>query len=138
MSGRAQPFANGAPAGDAGLKEQVATRFAKNLRACRTRADFTQEDLGRRASLHRNQVGLLESGTRVPRIDVEALWRTGEPLSAIALVDLFDGRMSMWEAAYHLRALEELNVVEPFGGASRADLLDLPDRLKGRDAADDG
>jgi transcriptional regulator with XRE-family HTH domain len=69
MSGRAQHFANGGPGGDAGLKEQVAARFAKNLRACRTRADVTQEDLSRRASVHRNQVGLLEGGTRLPRID---------------------------------------------------------------------
>lgn len=70
---------------------------------------------------------------RVPII--EALWRVGEPLSAIALVDLLDGHMSMWEAAHHLRVLEELDVVEPSeSGASRRDLFDLPYRLKDRDS----
>lgn len=64
---------------------------------------------------------------------VEALWWIGEPLSAIALVDLFDGLLSMWEAAHHLRVLEELDVVEPLdGGATRSDLLDLPYCLKDR------
>ncbi len=47
----------------------VAAHFGKKLRACRKRAGITQEDLSRRASLHRNEVGLLERGTRVPRID---------------------------------------------------------------------
>lgn len=46
---------------------------------------------------------------RVPII--EALWWVGEPLSAIALVDSFDGFLSMWEAAHHLRVLESLGVV---------------------------
>lgn len=64
---------------------------------------------------------------------VEALWWIGEPLSAIGLVDLFDGDVSMWEAGHHLRALEELDVVEALdSGASRSDLLDLPYRLKDR------
>ena len=73
---------------------------------------------------------------RVPII--EALWRVGEPLSAIVLVDLFDGDISMWEAAHHLRVLEELDVVEPLhSGASRNDLLDLPYRLKNRDSGKD-
>lgn len=70
---------------------------------------------------------------RVPII--EALWRVGEPLSAIALVDLLDGDISMWEAAHHLRVLEELDVVVPLDrGASRSDLLDLPYRLTARDS----
>jgi hypothetical protein len=68
---------------------------------------------------------------RVPII--EALWWIGEPLSAIALVDSFDGLLSMWEAAHHLHVLEELDAVEPLdSGASRNDLFDLPYRLKDR------
>jgi hypothetical protein len=47
---------------------------------------------------------------RVPMI--EALWRIDEPLSALGLVDVLDGFVSMWEAAHHLRALETLDVVE--------------------------
>ncbi len=62
---------------------------------------------------------------------VEALWWIGEPLSAIALVDVFDGFLSMWEAAHHLHSLEALDVVEPLDSApSRNDLLDLGYRLK--------
>lgn len=69
---------------------------------------------------------------------IEALRWIGEPLSAVALVDLFDGQMSMWEAAHHLRVLEELGVVEPLdSGASRSDLLDLPYRLKDRNSGED-
>jgi hypothetical protein len=70
---------------------------------------------------------------RVPIL--EALWRIGEPLSAIELVDVFDGFLSMWEAGHHLHVLEALDVVEPLdSGASRNDLLDLPYCLKDRDS----
>lgn len=48
---------------------QVAAHFGKNLRRCRRRANLSQEALGVRASLHRTEVGLLERGVRVPRID---------------------------------------------------------------------
>lgn len=47
----------------------VAVRFGKNLRSCRKRAELSQEDLGYRCSLHRTEIGLLERGARVPRID---------------------------------------------------------------------
>jgi hypothetical protein len=44
---------------------------------------------------------------------VEAFWWIGEPLSAITTVDVLDGYITVWDAAYHLRALEALGVVEP-------------------------
>ena len=47
----------------------VAERFAANLRAARKEAGISQEELGFRADLHRNQVGSLERGKRLPRID---------------------------------------------------------------------
>jgi transcriptional regulator with XRE-family HTH domain len=47
----------------------VAARFGQNLRRCRRRAGFSQEELGMRSSLHRTEIGLLERGARVPRID---------------------------------------------------------------------
>lgn len=47
----------------------VARRFGDNLRRARRRADLSQEQLGVRASLHRTEVGLLERGARVPRVD---------------------------------------------------------------------
>jgi transcriptional regulator with XRE-family HTH domain len=47
----------------------VAERFGKNLTRLRSRADLSQEELGFRASLHRTEVGMLERGIRLPRID---------------------------------------------------------------------
>lgn len=47
----------------------VGRRFGENLRRCRRAAGLSQEALGERASLHRTEIGLLERGARVPRID---------------------------------------------------------------------
>jgi transcriptional regulator with XRE-family HTH domain len=43
--------------------------FGKNLAAARKEASLSQEELGFRASLHRTEVGMLERGIRLPRID---------------------------------------------------------------------
>jgi transcriptional regulator with XRE-family HTH domain len=48
---------------------EVARRFGHNLRKCRRRAGLSQEELGIRSELHRTEIGLLERGARVPRID---------------------------------------------------------------------
>ncbi len=48
---------------------EVAQRFGENLRLLRKGADISQEELGMRCSLHRTEIGLLERGARVPRID---------------------------------------------------------------------
>lgn len=48
---------------------EVARRFGDNLRRLRKAADISQEELGLRCSLHRTEIGLLERGARVPRID---------------------------------------------------------------------
>lgn len=47
----------------------VAARFGENLARARKRAGISQEELGFRASLHRTEVGQLERGQRLPRID---------------------------------------------------------------------
>ena len=47
----------------------VAENFSSNLRYCRKRAGMTQEGLAFDAGLHRTEIGLLETGARVPRID---------------------------------------------------------------------
>lgn len=47
----------------------VAGRFGENLRRVRRREDLTQEEVARRAGLHRTEIGRLENGERVPRID---------------------------------------------------------------------
>jgi transcriptional regulator with XRE-family HTH domain len=52
-----------------GTDISVAREFGANLRRARRRAGLSQEQLGYRASLHRTEIGLLERGARVPRID---------------------------------------------------------------------
>jgi transcriptional regulator with XRE-family HTH domain len=47
----------------------VAKRFGENLRRVRKGAGISQEELGFRSELHRTEIGLLERGARVPRID---------------------------------------------------------------------
>ena len=48
---------------------EVAQRFGSNLRKARKRVGLSQEEVGFRASLHRTEVGLLERGARMPRVD---------------------------------------------------------------------
>lgn len=49
--------------------EAVAIRFGKNLARARRLAGLSQEELAQRASLHRTEIGMLEHGQRVARID---------------------------------------------------------------------
>ncbi|HEY6732075.1 MAG TPA: helix-turn-helix transcriptional regulator [Solirubrobacterales bacterium] len=49
--------------------EEVAIRFGRNLFRCRRRAAMSQEELGTLASLHRTEIGMLEQGTRLARVD---------------------------------------------------------------------
>ncbi|MDQ3725482.1 MAG: helix-turn-helix transcriptional regulator [Actinomycetota bacterium] len=49
--------------------QEVATKFGRNLLRCRRRAGLSQEELGSRASLHRTEIGMLEQGDRLARID---------------------------------------------------------------------
>lgn len=48
---------------------EVASRFGTNLLRARKRAVLSQEEVGFRASLHRTEIGMLERGVRLPRID---------------------------------------------------------------------
>lgn len=50
----------------------VAERFAQNLLHARESADLSQEELAFRAALHRTEIGLLERGVRMSRIDTLA------------------------------------------------------------------
>ena len=43
--------------------------FGRNLAGFRKKAGMSQEELGFRANLHRTEVGMLERGIRLPRID---------------------------------------------------------------------
>lgn len=44
-------------------------RFGENLIRLRGRGDFSQEEVGQRAGLHRTEISLLERGLRLPRLD---------------------------------------------------------------------
>lgn len=70
------------------LLVEVASRFGKNLSRARRSAGLSQEEAGIRASLHRTEIGLLERGERVPRIDT-AIKLAGA--LKVPLAELIDG-----------------------------------------------
>lgn len=47
----------------------LARHFAENLKRQRSRAGISQEELGFLAEIHRTEIGVLERGIRLPRID---------------------------------------------------------------------
>lgn len=49
--------------------ERVARRIGHNVFLARRRAGYSQEELGRRCSLHRTEIGMIENGERLPRSD---------------------------------------------------------------------
>lgn len=51
------------------VDEAAAKRLGRNLFMARRRAGFSQEELGALACLHRTEIGLVESGRRLPRVD---------------------------------------------------------------------
>jgi transcriptional regulator with XRE-family HTH domain len=67
------------------LLVDIAARFGKNLKRNRNRIGVSQEELAVRATLHRTEIGLLERGERLPRIDtaVKLAGALGVPLSAL-------------------------------------------------------
>lgn len=56
----------------ASINYPVARQFGRNLVRARKRAGLSQEEIGFRAELHRTEIGMLERGIRVPRIDTAA------------------------------------------------------------------
>jgi transcriptional regulator with XRE-family HTH domain len=68
--------------------EEVALKFGRNLFRCRRRAAMSQEELGALASLHRTEIGMLEAGTRLARVDT--LMKIAGALS-ISPRELLDG-----------------------------------------------
>jgi transcriptional regulator with XRE-family HTH domain len=49
--------------------EDLALGFGRNLLRLRRRAGLSQEEVAARAALHRTEIGLLENGVRLPRLD---------------------------------------------------------------------
>jgi hypothetical protein len=53
----------------------IAEHFGENVVIQRRRARLSQEELGFRADLHRTEIGMLERGIRLPRLDTIGRWR---------------------------------------------------------------
>jgi transcriptional regulator with XRE-family HTH domain len=51
------------------LSEKAAASFGEKLRAARLAAELTQERLAQLSALDRSQIGKLEAGHRVPKLD---------------------------------------------------------------------
>ncbi len=51
------------------IDRDLCLRFGENLKRARRRVALSQEELAERASLHRTQIGHLERGLRMPRLD---------------------------------------------------------------------
>jgi transcriptional regulator with XRE-family HTH domain len=69
------------------FKQEVAKRFAENLRRCRRRSGLSQEKLGYRASLHRTEISLLERGARIPQLDTILKLSGGLSISPCELIE---------------------------------------------------
>ncbi|HXS45925.1 MAG TPA: helix-turn-helix transcriptional regulator [Solirubrobacterales bacterium] len=88
----------------------VAARFGENLILCRKRADLSQEELGFLASLHRTEIGRLERGERIPRVDILVKLAGALSLSPDELIEGIEWRPggcadgSFWVAARDPRA----------------------------------
>lgn len=65
----------------------VAARFGENLVRCRMKANLSQEELAHHSALHRTEVGLLERGARVPRIDTLVKLAGALSISPSELID---------------------------------------------------
>lgn len=49
-------------------RNELAVHIGKTLRWLRVRREISQEELARRTSLHRTEVGMIERGQREPRL----------------------------------------------------------------------
>lgn len=65
----------------------MALRFGENLLRCRGRVRLSQEQVAVRASLHRTEIGKLEHGERLPRIDTLVKLTAAVEASPVDLLD---------------------------------------------------
>ena len=78
---------------------ELALRFGKNLARARKDAGLSQDEAGIRASLHRTEIGLLERGERIPRIDT--MLKLAGAVGVKIACPLFEG--IAWDAGYARR-----------------------------------
>jgi transcriptional regulator with XRE-family HTH domain len=101
----------------------VARRFAANLRRVRRRTGLSQEEVGFRAGLHRTEVGLLERGARVPRLDT--LLKLAAALGVRIDSPLFEGMA--WNAGSVTSRPGEFTFSCPPGRHSGSERTEPPD-----------
>lgn len=51
------------------VNRETAERIGRNVFMARRRAGYSQEELGALAGLHRTEIGMVENGERLPRVD---------------------------------------------------------------------
>lgn len=68
-------------------RNEVAVRFGENLQRLRRTARLSQERLSALAALHRTEIGLLERGERVPRVDTAVRLAAALSVTVSELVD---------------------------------------------------
>jgi transcriptional regulator with XRE-family HTH domain len=51
------------------VDKDATKRFGRNVSEARRRAGISQQELGRRCSLHRTHISYIENGERKPRVD---------------------------------------------------------------------
>jgi transcriptional regulator with XRE-family HTH domain len=69
------------------VDREAAARLGKNLWRARRRAGYSQEALGALCGLHRTEIGLVEKGERLPRVDTLMKLAGALGLGVQALVD---------------------------------------------------
>ncbi len=72
----------------------IAERFGANLVRERKRSGLSQEEISKRAGLHRTEIGYLERGIRLPRLDTILKLAGGLEIQPC---DLLDGMV--WKSA---------------------------------------
>jgi transcriptional regulator with XRE-family HTH domain len=70
------------------VNDAAAQRLGRNLFKARRHAGLSQEELGALASLHRTEIGFIEGGRRLPRVDT--LLKLGSAL-AVGVEELTAG-----------------------------------------------
>lgn len=84
----------------------IEQRFAQNLVRVRKRAGLSQEELGFLASLHRTEIGMLERGHRLARLDTLIKLCGALEISADELLEGIDWTPSQPRTG-HFRATNE-------------------------------
>lgn len=92
----------------------LAERFARNLQRSRRRAGLTQEELARLTELNRVDIGVLERGARLPRLDTILKLSAGTEVSPCVLLAGLH-----WRPGYYVEGDFYVEDPKPATGAGR-------------------